>query len=617
MSTRSEFRGIQWDVDAVVGADFLLTVPFVQDGLPHPWAGVTVAAAIMSSGESIQVISVSTAVAGQLTFSLTEAQTAAIGKGRYRWAVTFTIAGLTFPVLAGRFELHLSEVSAVTPPPASSIEVSPSGVTGAVPLGLPATIAIGTVTTLDTGVPASATITGTGATRQLNLGLPRGATGSDALRRFIPWSADTAPLYLDQFWSFFKGVGFVTGQGVASTTVATLAVFNAITLVVADASTYVPGELIVVGRGTPNQQISRIASIASNTLTLTDKNTAAHAIGTTVSHVWGNDTHVLDSPGTTAYTYWLANLRMTDAATGLPMNPNGEMVTFGTDALAEANVPTSWESITPASVSFVIAAWAATGTPNTRRANGGYWSATASGAGVRTLPSLRVRPGEIYTVSAIVKTASGVPTVTVVDKDAPGTVLATISLTHNHPTQVNATFKVPPGVFDVEIRITQSTASAATCFFDDVRLIRRHDLTDVITSRFVFDDLSRPIVWLGDSWADGMNGALQTQIRARAAGLGTIIDAGVPGQRADQMAARITADVLPHAPNYCLVNYGANDLSGGRTQAQMEADTDSIISQLRAAGIKPVILGVPPIASVLSNSNDRNDQCRARADLAA
>lgn len=172
MSTRSEFRGINWDVDAVVAADFLLTVPFTQDGLPHPWAGVTVTAAIMSSGESIQVISVSTAVAGQLTFSLTEAQTAAIGKGRYRWAVTFTIGSQTFPVLAGRFELHLSEVSAVTPPPASSIEVSPSGVTGAVPLGLPASIAVGTVTTLAPNAAVTVTITGSGTTRFVNFGIP-------------------------------------------------------------------------------------------------------------------------------------------------------------------------------------------------------------------------------------------------------------------------------------------------------------------------------------------------------------------------------------------------------------------------------------------------------------
>jgi hypothetical protein len=177
MSTRSEFRGIQWDVDAVVGADFLLIIPFTQDAAPHPWAGVTVTASIMSSGQAIQAITVSTAVAGQLTFSLTEAQAAAIGKGRYRWSVTFTIGAQTFPVLAGRFELHLSEVSAVTPPPASSIEVSPSGVTGAVPLGLPVTFGIGTVSTLPPGSPATASLTGSGSTRQLNLGLPAGATG--------------------------------------------------------------------------------------------------------------------------------------------------------------------------------------------------------------------------------------------------------------------------------------------------------------------------------------------------------------------------------------------------------------------------------------------------------
>ena len=303
------------------------------------------------------------------------------------------------------------------------------------------------------------------------------------------------------------------------------------------------------------------------------------------------------------------------------------MASTYTDANGKTNCPVLFESI-GSDASFIVAAYVAGANPNTRRGSGGYVAMTASGSGVRTLSSIPVRPGDVIDVTANLKgSGTGAPVMTVVAKDATSTVFATFgvgglaNIPYEGQTNISQgvaplRFVVPAGVKDIEVRITQSTATATNCYFDDVRVMRVDTGPNpAASSRYLIEDLSRPIVWLGDSWADGMYTALDAQLTARAGAAVEIVDAGVPGQQLYQMNARIATDVLPSHPRYCLVTYGMNDLSGSRSQANMEADIDLCITTLRAAGIKPIITGIPPMTSQWSTSNDRNDQIRDRVML--
>jgi lysophospholipase L1-like esterase len=122
---------------------------------------------------------------------------------------------------------------------------------------------------------------------------------------------------------------------------------------------------------------------------------------------------------------------------------------------------------------------------------------------------------------------------------------------------------------------------------------------------------------IGDSWSDGVNETADQVKAALEIRLGhsiTLVNAALTGSRLDTMVARFDTDVLSHAPTTLIIQYGANDLSQGRSQALMEADIDAMIAKCRTNNIVPVFAGLPPIASVLATANARNDQMRARVD---
>lgn len=72
-------------------------------------------------------------------------------------------------------------------------------------------------------------------------------------------------------------------------------------------------------------------------------------------------------------------------------------------------------------------------------------------------------------------------------------------------------------------------------------------------------------------------------------------NAGVPGERADQIAARVT-DVtsLPVLPRFCVVLAGTNDITVPRTYSQITASLLAIHNALRAKGITVVACTIPP-----------------------
>lgn len=88
---------------------------------------------------------------------------------------------------------------------------------------------------------------------------------------------------------------------------------------------------------------------------------------------------------------------------------------------------------------------------------------------------------------------------------------------------------------------------------------------------------------------------------ADALGYTEAINAGVSGNTATAMLARIQADVIDHNPNVCLVMAGTNETDSSITNnlavdslvATYTSAMGSIITALQTAGIKPVIISPP------------------------
>lgn len=442
---------------------------------------------------------------------------------------------------------------------------------------------------------------------------------------FDPWSPATRPIYLDQYWRFFYGRGFQTTTAVDVTTTATATQY-AQNLAVTSSAGYSAGELIVIAPGTSLQQVAVVNATPTGTL-LQVRNRLAQAFpaGTVVRSVWTNDTHpwnTLDN----AYNWWLSRLTLAEVSNGAVLFATGNMETRYTDANSETNVPVGFETFgTAANITCLGTTWNTSDDPHARSGNGAYIAAaTAGGSGVRTLPAIPVVPGQILQVTMQAKVWAGTPALSVVDKANTSNVIATTNLgantlrgveTYNVMGTAALEFQVPAGVANIEVRITTSGATDIV-YYDDLRVVEMQHMPN--TGRFVLDDalLDRPLVWLGDSWGTGTTpAALGTMLSTRTGRTVTVVNAAVTGNRLDQMNARIATDVIPHGPRACIVQYGANDIVQGRSQANMEADIDTCIATLRAAGIRPIIVGIPPIRSAPTTSNARNDQIRARVDL--
>lgn len=77
-------------------------------------------------------------------------------------------------------------------------------------------------------------------------------------------------------------------------------------------------------------------------------------------------------------------------------------------------------------------------------------------------------------------------------------------------------------------------------------------------------------------------------------GLKSLKNAGGSGERTDQMLARLATDVITYSPDWCIVQGGGNDVTQGKTAAQIEASLTSIYAQLLAAGIRVVACTITP-----------------------
>ena len=72
-----------------------------------------------------------------------------------------------------------------------------------------------------------------------------------------------------------------------------------------------------------------------------------------------------------------------------------------------------------------------------------------------------------------------------------------------------------------------------------------------------------------------------------------LVNAGVPGERTDQMLARLPG-VLATDPNRVLIMGGTNDLAQGVAQAHIVANLRAIVDEVQAAHAEPVLLTIAP-----------------------
>jgi lysophospholipase L1-like esterase len=75
--------------------------------------------------------------------------------------------------------------------------------------------------------------------------------------------------------------------------------------------------------------------------------------------------------------------------------------------------------------------------------------------------------------------------------------------------------------------------------------------------------------------------------------------AGVGGNTTAQMLARVSADVIAYAPEWCVVFGGCNDLAGAVAGADVYANLVAICQALTAAGIKVLLCTVAPSDSIV------------------
>lgn len=76
--------------------------------------------------------------------------------------------------------------------------------------------------------------------------------------------------------------------------------------------------------------------------------------------------------------------------------------------------------------------------------------------------------------------------------------------------------------------------------------------------------------------------------------LEAVIDAGIQGQRSDQVRARLQTDVIAFAPGWCHVLAGSNDIFQDRALVSIKTDLLAMWTDLRAAGIRVIAGTIPP-----------------------
>lgn len=91
------------------------------------------------------------------------------------------------------------------------------------------------------------------------------------------------------------------------------------------------------------------------------------------------------------------------------------------------------------------------------------------------------------------------------------------------------------------------------------------------------------------------------------------VNAGIGGQRSDQIAARLQAEIIDVGCTVCVItSFYWNNIGQGRSVAQTVSDLDGMFTLLRGAGVAPVVC-LPTPDGVTGSSTGRRLLCREMA----
>lgn len=132
------------------------------------------------------------------------------------------------------------------------------------------------------------------------------------------------------------------------------------------------------------------------------------------------------------------------------------------------------------------------------------------------------------------------------------------------------------------------------------------------------------IVWLGDSMTGnggGVGTVNPTSNYARGfwvwalnflgQRLRTLANAGIGGQRSDEILARLFTDVIALRPGWCHVQAGTNDIAQGIALSVVKANLAAMWDALDRAGIRVITGTVPPRASYTGNQRAQTELLNA------
>lgn len=86
-----------------------------------------------------------------------------------------------------------------------------------------------------------------------------------------------------------------------------------------------------------------------------------------------------------------------------------------------------------------------------------------------------------------------------------------------------------------------------------------------------------------------------------------IVNAGIPGDRADTARRRIDEALASARPDLVLIKLGGNDFLARRPHADVKEDLRALIHRVRASGAQPVLVAVPalsPLGAALGRLRD-------------
>ena len=133
------------------------------------------------------------------------------------------------------------------------------------------------------------------------------------------------------------------------------------------------------------------------------------------------------------------------------------------------------------------------------------------------------------------------------------------------------------------------------------------------------------IVFIGDSITKGTGygSVTTTDTFAHKVGIASgyavedILNKGVGSDKTSGVLARLADDVLANAPDVCVLMIGANDWIQGVPVATYISNMRDIIGQIRAAGIRPVVLSTVPYRGSNAQFDTLAAQVEALEDLVA